>query len=66
VYAICLNWPEETLLIKSFSDIEYIKRVSLLGSDYEVDWELKADGLSIDIPSEKPCKYAFTFKVELE
>jgi alpha-L-fucosidase len=66
VYAICLNWPEETLLIKSFSDIEFIKRVSLLGSDNEVDWELQADGLSIGIPSEKPCKYAFTFKVELE
>ncbi|PWJ37944.1 alpha-L-fucosidase [Sediminitomix flava] len=72
LYAISLDWPKDNkLLIKSlakdkgFLDQE-IKAVNLLGSQSDLSWELKEEGLVIHLPSEKPCKHAFSFQIELE
>ncbi|MHC4132321.1 MAG: alpha-L-fucosidase [Planctomycetota bacterium] len=43
---------------------EEIKRISLLGDGKDLDWKLTRRGLIIDTPDEKPCDYAFVFKIE--
>jgi hypothetical protein len=43
---------------------EEIKRISLLGDGKELDWKLTRRGLVIEVPDEKPCDYAFVFKIE--
>ncbi|MHC4132709.1 MAG: alpha-L-fucosidase [Planctomycetota bacterium] len=69
VYAICLAWPKDKAVIKSLGTNELpnikISGVSMLGSDEDLKWELSKDGLTIFPPKEKPCEYAFVFKVNL-
>ncbi|MHC4265827.1 MAG: alpha-L-fucosidase, partial [Planctomycetota bacterium] len=43
---------------------EEIKRITMLGDDKELDWEQTREGLIIEVPDEKPCDYAFVFKIE--
>jgi len=43
---------------------EEIKRITMLGDDKELDWELTPKGLVIEVPDEKPCDYAYVFKIE--
>lgn len=68
--AIVLDWPNEKLLIKSLAVKEKllsrkIKNINLLGSDESLIWELTEKGLQIMMPKEKPCDYAFAFRIEL-
>jgi alpha-L-fucosidase len=69
LYAICLAWPKEKVLIKSLGKNELpnikITDVSMLGVEKDLKWELSKDGLTIFPPKEKPCEYAFAFKVNL-
>ena len=43
---------------------EEIKRITMLGDDKDLDWELTRQGLVIETPDNKPCKHAFVFKIE--
>ncbi|MHC4115198.1 MAG: alpha-L-fucosidase [Planctomycetota bacterium] len=43
---------------------EEIKRITMLGDDKELDWEQTREGLIIEVPDEKPCDYAYVFKIE--
>jgi alpha-L-fucosidase len=65
VYAICLGWSKESVLIKSFAGMSEssIKSVSMLGSDETLDWSLNESGLKINFPDNKPCDHAFVFKI---
>ena len=40
-----------------------IKSITMLGVDQELSWTLDDDGLHIEVPKEKPCDYAVTFKL---
>lgn len=40
-----------------------ISEVALLGHDGPLAWSQEADGLTITLPSEKPCDHAFAFKI---
>jgi alpha-L-fucosidase len=40
-----------------------IQSVVLLGSDSEIKWIISEDGLHIEAPDEKPCQYAYAFKI---
>jgi alpha-L-fucosidase len=66
LYAISLVWPGETLTIKSlkFWNKARIRSIHLLGAEKSLDWELTDKGLVIRCPAEKPCDYAFAFKIE--
>jgi alpha-L-fucosidase len=66
LYAICLGWPTEQVIIKSCRGLylSEIKSVSMLGVDQKLAWTLTGDGLVITPPSEKPCDHAFVFKIE--
>jgi alpha-L-fucosidase len=66
IYAIVLDWPEETVLVESFKDFDpdQIKSVTMLGVDGKLDWEITADGMKIQCPKKKPCENAYSFKIE--
>jgi alpha-L-fucosidase len=65
VYAICLGWPEESALIKSFVGIpeSEISSVSMLGSNEKLEWSINEDGLKVNSPGMKPCEHSFVFKI---
>ncbi|MHC4755823.1 MAG: alpha-L-fucosidase [Planctomycetota bacterium] len=71
IYVICLDWPGEQLKVKALSSrtflsSEGISDVKLLGSTEKLKWSQDGTGLTIELPSERPCKYAFVFKVILD
>ncbi|MFB6120823.1 MAG: alpha-L-fucosidase [Halobacteriaceae archaeon] len=41
-------------------------RVELLGSDAAVDWDATEEGLVVDLPDERPCRYAYGLRIELD
>jgi len=69
IYVICLGWPEKEVLVKSLGRKETpaveIKSVSMLGSGEEIKGSQGDGGLALTVPKEKPCKYAFVYKLEL-
>jgi alpha-L-fucosidase len=69
-YAIVLNWDDAGVVIKSLnreavSDATIVK-VSLLGSDEEITWEQADDGLKLSFPKNRPCEYAYSFKISFD
>jgi alpha-L-fucosidase len=67
VYAICLGWPDEFVLIKSFAgtSASEIRSVTMLGIDESLKWSVNDDGLKVISPGKKPCDYAFVFKITM-
>ena len=69
LYAIALAWPENgKLTIKSLASglpltRRKIKSVQLLGYRDKLKWVQNKDGLTIDLPSQKPGNYAFAFRI---
>lgn len=71
LYAICLGWPEETVVIKSLSansplQADQIAGISMLGTAEALSWSQDGSGLKISRPAQKPGEYAYTFKVSLK
>lgn len=66
LYAICLGWPTEPILIQSMSRLyeSEIKSIAMLGEGSKLDWSLTPDGLRVVPPTHKPCEHAFVFKIE--
>jgi alpha-L-fucosidase len=69
LYAIALGWPSDgKMLIKSLAEnsANYprrIRKVELLGSKAEIEWTRGAQGLEIQMPGDRPCKHAFSFRI---
>ncbi|MFY0654209.1 MAG: alpha-L-fucosidase [Cyclobacteriaceae bacterium] len=71
LYAIVLDWPDESVSIKSFAKgnkllDNNISAIELLGSDAKLSWEQTDEGLSINLPEEKPGEHAFVFRIKGE
>jgi alpha-L-fucosidase len=72
LFAIALGWPDSgTLRIKTLKQDARIAsggiaNISLLGSRSPVRWKQTADALEVDLPSEKPCKYAYVLKLTVK
>lgn len=64
VYAICLEWADEGVLIKSIGEEFSVSGVSMLGSMEELKWEQTPEGLEVDFPDEKPSEFAHALKME--
>jgi alpha-L-fucosidase len=72
LYATVLDWPGQEARIETLgagrdrfrglypSEIE---SVTMLGSEEELDWTLNDEALVIRTPSERPCRYAYVFKI---
>jgi len=68
LYAICMDWPgnEAEVVIESLSsknEPAKISTVTLLGHDAQLQWHRDAQGLRIKMPLQKPCDYAWAFKI---
>ena len=71
LYAFCMTVPEPgtQLKIKSMgSDVKYldkpVKKVELLGYDGKLEWEQKADELTITCPEEMPFATSIVLKID--
>jgi len=69
LYAIALAWPENgKLTLKSLATgspltKQEIKTVQLLGAKAKLKWTRNADGLTVELPTQKPGDYAYAFKI---
>jgi alpha-L-fucosidase len=69
LYAIALGWPENgRITIKSLAKgSQYgdrnIRNIQLLGSDSKLKWTRDANGLAIELPSNKTGQYAYVIKI---
>jgi len=70
LYAIVLDWSTgETFTIKTLrsgaeTPGEKISKIRLLGCDAEIAWTQDSDGLTVRLPSQKPCDHAFVFRID--
>lgn len=67
LYAIMLGWPQtgNSALIRSLpANGPKAGNVSLLGVPGKLDYHQTAEGLSIRLPAQAPCKHAYVFKIE--
>jgi len=62
LYAIALEWPEEALKLTSLAG-KAVSGVELLGSSEPLKWKQSSEGLVIQLPASKPCRYAYAFKI---
>lgn len=69
-YAIVLNGDADYVLVKSLDAATIgdakIRRVRLLGSKEKLRWEQTSEGLKIYFPAQKPCEYAYSFKISFK
>ncbi len=71
LYAIEMAWPESgeavirTLNVDGLSG-QNIVSISLLGVGTPLTYQIKADGLHIQAPTQKTGKYAYAFKIEFQ
>jgi alpha-L-fucosidase len=68
LYAICLAWPGEKLVIRSLSWKQKlwfgdITKVELLGKGGTLPWERDANGMTVRLPAGSPGKFAFVLKI---
>ena len=66
LYAIALTWPGGSAVITSLSTVNVagkITGVELLGHKGALEFSQEATGLKIKLPAEKPCDYAYAFKI---
>ena len=65
MYAICLGWPDDLVLIEELKNMYpgEVRSVSMLGIQQELEWSLTNAGLKIKPPAEKPCDHAYVFRI---
>jgi len=69
LYAIALGWPEDgQILIKSLATAaaekgSKVTKVSLLGYQGRLDWTRKANGLLVQVPSQKVSPYTCALRI---
>ena len=69
LYAIALGWPSSgELRIRSLArGLPYLKGpvcgVKMLGSDAPISWHQEADGLHIELPTQRPNEVAWAFRI---
>ncbi len=69
LFAIALGWPDDgTLHIKTLKQGAKIgiSNIGLLGSKAPVRWKQTAQALEVQLPAERPCKYAYTLKIAVK
>jgi alpha-L-fucosidase len=65
LYAIMLEWPDTKITINSLKGIK-INKLSMLGSDENIQWRQVTNGLTVSLPSNPASPYANTLKLECE
>ena len=65
LYAWVMAWPEDRIVtIRSLAEgAGKVTGVEVLGDPSKVFWKQTAEGLKVQLPAEKPCKFAWGIKV---
>jgi alpha-L-fucosidase len=68
LYAFVMGWPEKQAVIKALAttgkvEAPKIGNVELLGFKGKVKWTQDENGLTVQLPEQKPCDYAIAFKI---
>jgi alpha-L-fucosidase len=68
LYAVVMGWPEYHAAIRPLATntglrVGKIQNVELLGFDGKLEWSQDNSGLKVMTPPQKPCDYAYVFKV---
>ena len=66
LFAIALGWPADGhLTVHSLGEASNfkVKSVSLLGTDAPIRFTQQADGLHLELPTQAPGNYAYSFKI---
>ena len=66
LYAISLAWPTNVIAIAALATTNVTGKISgveLLGHQGALEFSQDASGLKIKLPAEKPCDYAYAFKI---
>ena len=69
LYAICFGWPDfGEFAIKSITTANPvsksgIKKITMLGSDEDIEWEQTDEGLNVLFPTVEPCEHAYVLKI---
>ena len=69
LYAIGLAWPKGEAVIRSLASrlgSGKVRSVELLGSDAKLQFEQRADGLHVQLPTEPPAKYAYALRMTFQ
>ncbi|MDR1525093.1 MAG: alpha-L-fucosidase [Tannerella sp.] len=70
LYVIVLNWDDAGVFVKSLDKAAVsgtkIINVSLLGSGEEIKWKQTDEGLILSFPKNRPCEYAYSFKISFD
>lgn len=68
LYAIALGWPQDgKLTIKTLqAGAHRVSTVAMLGGNGKVKWSQSKAGLTITMPAQKPCEYAYAFRIGLK
>ena len=71
LYAICLAWPGEQVAIESLGAASKllegkIRQVTMLGDGKPLKFVREAAGLTVTLPKDKPCDYAYSLKIVVE
>jgi len=70
VYAICLAWPEQDVLVKSLGLKDggggKVAAVSMIGSKDPIQWNQTGEGLSLSVPKAQPVRHAFVYKIDFK
>ncbi len=70
IYAICLNWPDKEVRVRALRrggvSGKTITGASMLGSKDRVKWRQTDDALVLSVPREKPCRYAFVYRIDFK
>lgn len=69
LYAVALAWPGERMVIRSLAvgtplSLGTVREVRLLGHEGRLPFTRDHEGLTITLPEQKPCNYAFAFKID--
>jgi len=69
VFAVCLAWPDQDVVIKSLvlkAGGEKVAAVNMLGSKEQIQWRQTEAGLSLSAPKVRPAWPAFVYKIDLK
>jgi alpha-L-fucosidase len=64
LYAFVMGWPEKQAVVKPVTEANFkAQNVELLGYKGKVQWTQDANGLTVQLPAEKPSDHAITLKI---
>jgi len=70
LYAIGLAWPTnaEAVIHSLASTVgsEHVRSVSVLGNDAKLQFDQRADGLHVHLPTQAPAKYAYALRMTFD